>query len=272
MKTRVYCFGLLFLVLTGLNGQEFGLQFYSLRNEFKKDVAGTLQLIKDWGITEIEGGENYGIPLEEFKHMLAENNLNVVSVGAGYKELEKDPEKAIKRAKNYGATYVMCPWIPHKKEFTLADAEKATALFNKVGKLMAENDLIFTYHPHGYEFRPHGEGTLFDVMAEGAENFAFEMDVYWVKHGGADPMTVLNTYPDKFVLMHLKDMKEGVEGNYTGHEDVETSVALGSGTVDIAGLVKRGRELGIKYMFIEDESSKVVSQVPQSLEFLKNIK
>jgi len=70
--------------------------------------------------------------------------------------------------------------------------------------------------------------------------------------------------------MHLKDMEKGVKGNNTGHEDVETNVVLGSGQIDISGLVNRGKELGIEYMFIEDESSRVVEQVPQSLAFLKS--
>ncbi len=255
----------------GAQAQEFGLQFYSLRNQFKKDVPGTLKTISDWGITKIEGGESYGLPLEDFKGLLEQYNLSVVSIGASFKDLKRNPENVIKMAKSYGAEYVMCPWIPHQGAFSAEDAKKATEVFNEAGKLLKENGLILTYHPHGYEFKPNEDGTLFDIMARKAEHFSFEMDVYWVKHGGADPMTVLNTYPDKFVLMHLKDMKKGVEGNYTGHEDVETNVTLGTGSVDIAALVKRGKALGIKYMFIEDESSRVLSQVPKSLEFLKNI-
>ena len=72
--------------------------------------------------------------------------------------------------------------------------------------------------------------------------------------------------------MHLKDMENGTVGNDTGHEDVEKNVILGTGMIDMAGLVKRARELGVDYMFIEDESSRVVEQVPQSLEFLAGIK
>jgi len=150
--------------------------------------------------------------------------------------------------------------------------KEAVAVFNKAGKLLKESGITLAYHAHGYEFRPYKNDTLFDYMADNAEYFAFEMDVYWVQHGGADPMTLLNKYPDKFVLFHLKDMEKGVVGNNTGHEDVETNVVLGTGQVDIEGIVKRGRELGVEYMFIEDECSRVVEQVPQSLEFLKGIK
>ncbi len=66
-------------------------------------------------------------------------------------------------------------------------------------------------------------------------------------------------------------MQKGVVGNTTGSEDVETNVVLGTGQVDIAGIVKKARELGVRYMFIEDESSRVLEQVPQSLRFLKSI-
>ena len=189
-------------------------------------------------------------------------------------DLRDNPQKALENAKRFGANYVMCAWIPHKgNTFGIKETKEATEVFNKAGKLLKEAGITLAYHAHGYEFRPYGNGTLFDYMAENAHNFAFEMDVYWVQHGGTDPLALLNKYPEKFVLFHLKDMEKGVKGNDTGHEDVETNVVLGTGQVDIAGVVKRARELGIaEYMFIEDECSRVVEQVPQSLEYLKSIK
>jgi len=97
------------------------------------------------------------------------------------------------------------------------------------------------------------------------------MDVFWAQHGGADPLALMKKYPDFVVMMHLKDMQKGVVGNNTGSEDVETNVVLGQGQIDIEGLVREARKLGVKYMFIEDESSRVIEQVPQSLAFLKSI-
>jgi len=46
--------------LTGLS-QEIGLQLYSIRNEVKQDLKGTLQKIRSMGIRELEGGETYGM-------------------------------------------------------------------------------------------------------------------------------------------------------------------------------------------------------------------
>ena len=248
------------------------MQLYSLRNQFSEDVEGSLAQISDWGITYIEGGGTYGLPREEFMDLLDKYGLKVTSVGASFEELEKDPASLVENARAFGATYVMCAWIPHQGDFDLEDTEKAIAVFNRAGRILEAAGLQLAYHPHGYEFRPHGDGTLFDLMAEQAEYFDFEMDIYWVKHGGADPLELLNRYPDKFVLMHLKDMEKGVAGNTSGHEDVETNVVLGTGQIDVAALVRRGAELGIEYMFIEDESSRVMEQVPESLEFLRGLK
>ncbi len=264
---------LILLFVLPTMGQEIGLQLYSLRNQFKKDVSGTLDLIQSWGITNLEGGDSYGVPLDDFKMMLAERDLKMIGVQGGYQDLKNDVDKVIANAKAYGASYVMCAWIDHKgDEFDITNVKEAVEIFNAAGKQLSEAGLQLVYHPHGYEFRPYKEGTLFDYMVANAEDFAFEMDVYWVQHGGADPLALLQKYPKKFALMHLKDMAKGLKGNDTGHEDVETNVVLGTGQIDMMALVAEAKKIGIEYMFIEDESSSVVEQVPQSLRFLEGLK
>lgn len=275
-KQAILFFGAALLGLSGVwkaNAQEFGLQLYSLRDQFKTDVEGSLAQIRDWGITYIEGGGTYGYSQDDFLKLLAKYGLKTASIGASFEQLEKDPAALIDEAKAFGASYVMCAWVPHNGDtFGEAETRRAIDVFNAAGKVLSDAGITLAYHAHGYEFRPFEGGTLFDLMAREATHYKFEMDVYWVQHGGADPLALLNRYPDKFALFHLKDMEKGVQGNQTGHEDVETNVVLGTGQIDIAGLVKRGAELGIRYMFIEDESSRVVEQVPQSLEFLRSLK
>lgn len=98
-----------------LFAQEIGLQLYSLRNEFKSDVPGTLAKIKEWKIKQIEGGGTYGLPIDEYKKLLQQNNLEMVSYGAGFEELANNPQAVIDKAKAFGAKFIMCAWVPHKE-------------------------------------------------------------------------------------------------------------------------------------------------------------
>jgi sugar phosphate isomerase/epimerase len=252
-----------------------GLQLYSFRGQFAKDVPGTLQKISEMGIRQIEGGSSYGMPLDEFRQLLAKNKLTVISIGADFKELETDVQAVVTKAKGYGAKYVMCAWVPHTgNNFTIDDSNKAIAVFNNAGKVLKENGIFFCYHAHGYEFRPYNNETLFDYMAKNMnpEYANFEMDVFWIKHPGQDPVALLKKYRHRFLLMHLKDRKPGTEGNQEGQADVESNVVLGTGDVGIAGIMKVAKKYGVKYFFIEDESSRSMEQVPQSLEYLKGLK
>ena len=258
-----------------LSAQEIGLQLYSLRNEFKTDVPGTLAKIKEWKIKLIEGGGTYGLPVDEYKKLLQQNNLEMVSYGAGFEELAENPQAVIDNAKAFGAKFIMCAWVPHKEgEFTMDDLKKGIDVFSKAGKLMYENGLKFCYHPHGYEFRPYGNGTQFDYMVENTDPryVNFEMDVFWVKHPGQDPVALLKKYPNRFLMLHLKDREPGTKGNQEGRAPDETNVVLGKGDVGIADIMKEAKKIGIKYYFIEDESPKAAEQIPQSLAFLQTLK
>ncbi len=266
---------LLLISFNNLFAQEIGLQLYSLRNEFKVDVPRTLAKIKEWKIKLIEGGGTYGLPLDEYKKLLQNNNLEMVSYGAGFEELENNPQAVIDNAKELGAKFIMCAWVPHKEGvFTIDEINKAIVVFSKAGKLMQENGLKFCYHPHGYEFRPYENGTLFDYMVKNTDSkyVNFEMDVFWVKHPGQDPVALLKKYPTRFLMLHLKDRRLGTPGNQDGRAPDETNVVLGQGDVGIAAIMKEAKKIGVKYYFIEDESPVAVEQIPLSLDFLSKLK
>lgn len=253
---------------------EIGLELYSFRHLFKTDVPGTLQKIRDMGFKEIEGGGSYNLEPAAYKKLLEQNGLDLVSYGAGFEALEQDPQKIANMAKFYGARYVVTFWVPHKgKEFTLADAQRAVTVFNKAGKVLKENGLSFAYHPHGYEFQPHEGGTFFDYLVKNMDpRYAnFQMDVFWFHHSGQDPVAWLKKMPKRFVSLHLKDRQHGTQNNLTAEADVETNVTLGTGDVNIKGIMDAAWKAGIRHYFIEDESSRAETQVPLSVAYLKGL-
>jgi sugar phosphate isomerase/epimerase len=230
--------------------------------------------VKAMGFKEVEMAGTFGLSFPQFIKLLAINELSVVSYGIDFEKLENFPDAAVDEARAYGARYISCSWIPHEGEvFTKEDADRAIRVLNQAGKTISRNGLLLCYHPHGYEFGKYENGTLFDYMMSQLDSryVYLEMDVFWIKQAGQDPIAILKKYPSRFVLMHLKDRKHGTKNTSNGHADTESNVVLGSGDVGIAEVIRVSRELGIKHYFIEDESSKPLTQIPESLSFLKTL-
>jgi sugar phosphate isomerase/epimerase len=270
--TKIMSLGFLLMLSGSLMAQEIALQLYSLRNEMREDMKGSHQLVADWGIKYLEGGGTYGMEFEEYKAFISGLGLSVIGVGADFKLLQENPQAIIDNAKAYGAKYATCFWIPHETgNFSIKETEEAIKVFNEAGKILKDAGITLCYHPHGYEFKSHGGGVLFDELLKNSNNYAFNMDVYWVQMGGGDPLAIMKQYPDKFPLLHLKDRAHGTPGSSDGSGDVETNVVLGTGDVDIRGLIKQAMKVGTEYLIIEDESSRSVQQIPQSVAFIKQV-
>src|ERR1700755_1021214 len=119
-----------FLITVCAFGQPvIGLQMGSVGKQAKADLPGTLKKLNEWGIKELEGGLPQGIEAADYLKLLKENNLTLVATGAGFDELDKDPQKVIDKAKSLGAKQVICYWIPHNgDDFTIDDAKKGVAV------------------------------------------------------------------------------------------------------------------------------------------------
>ena len=251
-----------------------GLQLYSLRDIFSKNVPLGLQFARNFGFREVELAGTYGLKPEQYRGILARLGLKPIAAHWDYNLLAKDPDAVVAEAKALGLEYVGVAWIPHSGEMTEAQIRETAGVFNRAGAAAVKEGLKFFYHNHGYEFVKHGESTLFDLLMKETDPklVSFEMDVFWVVHPGLDPVKLLKKYPDRWALMHVKDMKKGTPtGLLTGGTDVRNDVAVGTGQIDIPAVLKAAQEIGVKHYFIEDESPSVVEQIPQSLRFLQTL-
>jgi sugar phosphate isomerase/epimerase len=252
-----------------------GLQLYSLRGIATQNPPKALAQTKDFGFTLVETAGTYNLPPEKFKTLLAEHGLKPISGHFPYDRWKSEPEKVIADAKAIGLQYAGCAWINHKAPFSEAAVRDAAAVFNKAGELAAQQGIKVFYHAHGFEFHPHGDATLMDLLMKetNPKHVSFQMDVLWVVFPGQDPVKWLKKYPGRWELMHLKDLKKGVKtGDLSGKTDVANDVPLGTGQMNWPAILKAAQETGVKYYFIEDESPTVVEQIPQTLKYLDSVK
>jgi sugar phosphate isomerase/epimerase len=256
-----------------------GLQLYSLRETFKKDPAAALDQTKALGFHYAEVYAAVPVPPDKLKAELESRGITPIGTHFGYEDLKKDLPGAVKKAQELGLKYAGVAWIPHQVgNFGEADVQKAAADFQTFGQAFKAAGIRFIYHTHGYEFRPVSEGateTFFDHLAQqtNPDLVSFEMDVFWVYLPGADPAQLLAKYPNRWALMHLKDMRKGaVRGVFTGKAPLTDDVPIGTGQIDWPSILQQAAKSGVKYYFIEDESPTVDEALPRSIEYLEKVR
>lgn len=252
-----------------------GLQLYSLRAEFMRNVPQTLEKVKSFGIKHVETAGTYGLSATKFREMLRTNGLEAISAHFPYDRYRDDLDRVVEEAKALGVKYAGNAWITHKDLFDEQEARDAARVFNAAGKALKKEGIRFFYHAHGFEFQPYGDGTLLDLLMRETDPslVAFQMDVLWIVFPGQDPVKLLDKYKGRWELMHLKDLKKGVNtGSLSGKTDVTNDVVLGTGQMDWPAILKAARRSGVKWYFIEDEAPTAAEQIPQTLRFLESVK
>lgn len=252
--------------------RRIGLQLWSLRQDLGNDVAKGLDEVRAFGITYVESHSTYGLTPAEFRRRLDERGLKATSAHFPYERLDKDLPGVVAEAKALGAHYVILPWLPDET-FTAATAKDLATHLNAWGAVLRKAGLRLGYHPHGFEFVPvEGGGTAFDLLVRSTNpaDVCFELDVFWAAHAGADPVKLLTQYPDRWKLLHIKDVRKGASltpGKRSA--PAEDNVAVGQGQIDWPALLRAAKKIGIDYYFIEDETSTPQQNIPISVAYLK---
>lgn len=256
--------------------QSPGIVSYTYRNSFQKDVPATLDMVKGNGITDIEFSNLFHQTPEALRKLIDERGIKCSSYGVSYDDLVNKTAEVANTAKTLGAEYVRVAGIPHSGAFTLENAQKAVADFNKYGKILKDQyGLTFIYHNHGFEFQPYEDGTLYDYLVKNTDPkyVSLEMDILWAFFPGQDPAQLLNKYGKRYKTMHLKDLRKGVAtGSLSGGTPTDNDVILGTGQIDLPTVLKAAKKVGIQHYYIEDESSASITQVPESIKYLHSLK
>jgi sugar phosphate isomerase/epimerase len=227
-----------------------GVQLYTIRKEINNDLVGTLKKVADIGYTSIElagyrDGKFYGKTPSEFKQIAADLGLKVLSSHNGIKpELF---EKIVEDNVSVGVDYTVLPYLGNTQRKTLDDYKKLADSFNTYGETCKKAGIKFAYHNHAFEFDIMDDKIPFDVLLEGTDPdlVKFELDLYWVKKAGKDPLDYFNKYPGRFAMWHVKDM-DPTSGKYT---------EVGSGDINFKEIFENASKSGMQYFFVELDNS-----------------
>jgi sugar phosphate isomerase/epimerase len=228
-----------------------GLQLYSVRELLPKDFDGTLRKVAAAGYTEVEAAGYYGLSATEFRRAMDRAGLRCVSTHHSMAELVERLDQWTEYGYRLGLDYLVCPSPMHRDRgatgpLTLDDWRWAAGELNRIGEKVKAAGMTFGYHNHGPEFGSEGGVVFYDELLRLTDPklVVFEMDCGWVASAGRNPVDYLSKTPDRFPLLHVKDMVKGENGQFH-------STVMGRGVVDYRPILHAAT--GLKHYFIEQE-------------------
>lgn len=186
------------------------LQLWSVREDMKRDFAGTVAEVGRIGYAGVELAGYGNLEAKGAKDALDEAGLKVSGMHVGIAGLRADPEKVIGDALMFGTRHVIVPFWNPEQFVSVAAVEKIAEELNSVGSKLRASGLQLSYHNHAGEFKLLEGRTVFDWLLGASEprNVTAEVDVYWVKVAGHSPETFIRDHGARVKLVHLKDETE----------------------------------------------------------------
>ena len=228
-----------------------GLQLYSVRELLPQDFDGTLAKVRADGYTEVEAAGYYDKPAAEFRKAMDKAGLRCVSTHHPLGVLRPRLDELIEYGHTLGLDYIICSSSVRrdpaaKGPLTLDDWHYVAGEFNRIGEKVKAAGMTFGYHNHTPEFGTEGGVVFYDELLKLTDPklVVFEMDCGWVFAAGRDPIEYLSKTPERFPLLHVKDMAREANGQFH-------STVMGRGLVDYKLTLRAAT--GLKHYFIEQE-------------------
>jgi sugar phosphate isomerase/epimerase len=253
--------------------KHLGIATYSVKG-IESDIEGSFKALADDGyiVMEISNynaaeGTVAGYKPAGYAALAKKYGLDIISSHTSAGLNVKDPEgtlaawgKIFDDHKALGCKYVVMPMNFWSNNVDGLKAE--CALMNRIGEEANKRGIKFGYHNHSMEFATvPGTDQFYEDFLIANTNPAkvfFEMDVFWTKFGGQDPVAYLKKYPDRIKLLHIKD-------DYVIGE---------SGKIDFSSIFKQFYKNGNKDWFVEIEEKMTPEQMAQTqamMDMLKNM-
>lgn len=247
-----------------------GVQIYSIRDSMNKDVPGSLKQVADIGYKYLElagysDGKFYGHTPEEFKKMVNDMGMEIISSHTIVET--KDAEAIAEAHAKLGVKYCVQPVSGGKNTLSADSYKKYVSELNAIGNVMKKNNIQFGYHNHDFEFKKvDGITPYTDILLAESDPklLTFEIDIYWATRAGFEPVKLFREFPGRFELFHMKDMEAGEDKFFA---------PVGEGVINFEEILKNKETAGMKYMFVEQDSTrdgKAMDAIAKSFSNIKN--
>ena len=246
-----------------------GVNFFGPKKNLYYDFDGTLERLKDAGITSAELCVSFKGNIEP------PAGLDVIIPPDALKELSggiwmyEDAAEKIEKVRSHGLEVISTHMfgdnaspesfisvLPRVKAFGMENNIKCFVIslmqnyegmrsfvpvMKKFSEELAEVGIMLAYHNHEMKFDTvHGQ-TALDYLLTECPLIKLEPDIGWAKFAGVDPVEFIKQYKDRIVLLHFKDIT--ADACQANRDSCFT--AVGEGSVPLAAVLEAAKECPI---------------------------
>ena len=199
-----------------------GLQLYSVREDCKRDLPGTIAAVAKMGYKGVEFAGYYDHTARQLRKMLDDNGLVCCGTHTGLDTLLGDNlARTIEFNKTLGNKYLIVPGLPEKYRTSHQAWLDTAKLFNELAEKVKPHEMLVGYHNHSIEFTAmDGELPWDTFYSNTRKDVVMQIDVGNAIHGGADPLPYLYKYPGRAITVHVKEFSETNKKALVGEGDV----------------------------------------------------
>ena len=244
---------------------QISLQLYTVREETARDMPGTLRRISEIGYPAVELAGYGDLSVGDLGNVLGDLGLRVSGSHVPYESWDTDPEAVVADMRALGCAHAVVPMAPPDQRKDEASVARFAENLNRWGELCRGEDVNLSYHNHDFEFAPLGGSTMWDVLVGETDPqlVQLELDLYWIKYGGADPESVLRDVGDRVSLVHLKDMAP---------DETLSDLPVGEGTLPWNQLLEVADAAGVEWFIAEQDNPRdALEDVRISLQHLRGL-
>ena len=263
------------------------LQVYSVREEAKADLRGTLEQIKEMGYAGVEFAGLYGYAPAEVKKICDEVGLIPISAHVPYLDMAGAPRAILSQYAEIGCKYVAVPYLTDKYRPGTPAFPEVIENVERIGKAAKELGIQLLYHNHDFEFLKidgkYALDTLYDEIS--ADILKTELDVCWVNVGGEVPADYIRKYSGRAPVVHLKDFVGEKSENMYELIGIKSDAPVrpsnfelrpvGSGCQDFPAILKAAEEAGAEWVVVEQDKPSMgltpLESIEKSIGYLKTI-
>ncbi len=138
--------------------------------------------------------------------------------------------------------------VSGNKAETVDSMRVAAETYSQIGQQCREAGLRLAYHNHNWELADDAEILDTLVQSTNADDVGLVLDIAWAHVGGHDLAELMRRYGDRVAYLHIKDVA------------AEKFCELGTGEVDLDGVLHLADEYGIEWLVVEQDYTSLTAE------------